>query len=138
MIYLAGPMSGIPQFNFPLFNSVTATLRERGYKVVSPVETDTEKMRELAYASPDGDPKVLLEATDETWGEVLANDVRIIADDISSVVLLPGWENSKGARLEAFVAHLCEHHIFYWRPDTQDIHLITRCDLLTGIIGVTL
>ncbi|KKL43628.1 hypothetical protein LCGC14_2366920, partial [marine sediment metagenome] len=29
--YLAGPMSGYPQFNIPLFDQVTAVLRADGY-----------------------------------------------------------------------------------------------------------
>jgi len=37
-LYLAGPMSGLPQHNFPLFNRVAAHLRARGHAVFNPAE----------------------------------------------------------------------------------------------------
>lgn len=40
MIYLCGPMRGIPYFNAPLFDSEAARLREAGHRVLSPIELD--------------------------------------------------------------------------------------------------
>lgn len=107
-VYLAGPMTGIPQFNFPAFAAATDDLRARGYDVVSPAEIDNEETRAAALASPDGAPGSG-SAANETWGDFLARDVKIIADTgIEGVVVLPGWEDSRGARLETFVgAALC-------------------------------
>ncbi len=39
-LYLAGPMRGIPGFNFPKFDEVAATLRFIGHTVFSPAEHD--------------------------------------------------------------------------------------------------
>ena len=107
-VYLAGPMTGIPAFNFPAFDAAAARLRERGYDVVSPAELDSPEHRKAALASVDGDPSTYNNATGDTWGQLLARDVKLIADEgIEAIVCLPGWNTSKGARLETFVGRLC-------------------------------
>ena len=106
-LYLAGPMTGIPQFNFPLFIEATEHLRTLGHDVVTPAELDSPEALSAALASPDGDLANYQAATGETFGTLLSRDVRMIADEgIEGVVVLPGWERSRGARLETFVAHL--------------------------------
>lgn len=106
--YLAGPMSGIPQFNFPLFEAAAEQLRVSGYNIISPVELDDKETRKCALASLTGAP-----GTDtpngESWGTILSRDVKIIADQVRGIIFLPGWEKSRGARLEAHVAILCGH-----------------------------
>jgi hypothetical protein len=102
-VYLAGPMTGIPQFNFPAFDAAAAALREAGYDVVSPAEMDDPETRAAALASPDGAPGSG-SSSGETWGDFLARDVKLIADGgLDAIVVLPGWERSRGARLETFV-----------------------------------
>lgn len=106
-VYIAGPMTNMPQFNVPLFDKVAAELRQRGYDVVSPAELDSPEMRAAAMQSADGALAPLEQATKETWGQVLARDVRVLSDqDIEGIVLLPGWERSRGANLEATVGLL--------------------------------
>ena len=111
-LYIAGPMTGLPQFNFPAFDAAAVELRQRGYEVTSPAELDSPESRAAALASPDGDPEAYENATDETWGDLLARDVKLIADRVHGVVVLPGWERSRGARLETFVARLCGKPIY--------------------------
>lgn len=110
--YLAGPMTGIPQFNFPLFESEATRLRAAGYDIVSPHELDSPAVQAAAWASPDGS---LGSGTiaGETWGDILARDVKVVADQVDGILVLPGWVNSRGARLETFVAHLCKKPIHY-------------------------
>ena len=106
-VYLAGPMSHIPQFNIPAFDFAASDLRRRGFTVVSPAELDDPATRAVALASPDGAPGSGA-ANGETWGDFLARDVKLIADGgIEGVILLPEWWRSRGARLEATVGLLC-------------------------------
>lgn len=106
-VYLAGPMTGIPQFNFPLFDSVAEDLRRQGIDIRSPAEMDDHETRQAALASPDGAPGSGT-TNGETWADFLARDVKLIADGVSAVAALPGWERSKGARLEVFIARLTD------------------------------
>lgn len=104
--YLAGPMTGIPQFNFPLFDEAANLLRARGHQVTSPHENDTPAVRAAAWASPDGKLDAEQKIAGETWGDILARDVKLVADEVGGIVFLPGLERSRGARLEAFVGLL--------------------------------
>ena len=112
-VYLAGPMTGIPSFNIPAFDAMAKRLRTAGYEVVSPAELDDPTIRSISLDSADG-ALATLETHGATWGDFLARDVELIADDgIEAVVVLPGWETSRGARLETFVANaLCGLPIF--------------------------
>lgn len=104
-VYIAGPMTGYPQFNFPAFIAAADLLRGRGWEVISPAELDDEEDRARAMASPDGG--VIHYTNGKTWGDFLARDVKLLADDgIEAIYVLPGWESSKGARLETFVGFL--------------------------------
>lgn len=112
--YLAGPMSGIPQFNYPKFIRITSELRSAGLVIHSPVEMDTPKMQEAAMENLTGDLTKLQKDTDETWGDVLAKDVKLIADVVDGVIVMDGWEKSRGARLESFVCHLTKKPLFIY------------------------
>jgi hypothetical protein len=111
-IYIAGPMTGLPQFNIPAFERQTRRLRAAGYTVVSPVELDSELIRNEALASKTGAMPAGGKIGGETWGEILARDVRVIADTIDAICVLPNWQKSRGARLEVFVGMLCGKSIY--------------------------
>lgn len=83
VIYLAGPMSGIVQFNHPAFHAAAAALRNHGRVVVNPAELN-----------PD---------TSKTWDECMRRDIKALSD-CTTLALLPRWELSKGARLEFDIA----------------------------------
>lgn len=111
-VYIAGPMTGIPQFNIPAFERAAARLRAAGFEVVSPVERDSEAVQAAGRASPDGKLGPGNTIAGETWGQILARDVIIVADEVDGVVVLPGWHKSRGARLEVFVALLCNKPVY--------------------------
>lgn len=83
-IYLSGPMTGMPQHNFPAFNAEAARLRALGYDVVNPVDINP-------------DPGV-------TWHQCLRNDLQALLT-CDTLALLDGWMISQGAHLELHVAH---------------------------------
>lgn len=111
-------MSGHPQYNYPLFDRAAEWLRDQGYDVASPAEMDDPETRAAALASPDGNAKGWNQT--ETWGDFLSRDVKLIADELNGMFLLPGWENSRGARLEAFVAINLEYPIYTINIDPND------------------
>ena len=116
-LYVAGPMTGIPQFNIPAFNAAAVALRDAGFEVISPAELDDPETYKAALASPDGAAHDVVKHG--TWGDFLARDVKLLVDDgIEAIVVLPGWQKSRGARLETFVgSRMCGMPIY--RYDAQ-------------------
>lgn len=133
--YLAGPMTGIPQFNFPLFQRAAQELRDNEFEIVSPAELDSDEITQAALASKDGSPGSG-STNGETWGDFLARDVKLIADLVGGVIFLPGWEKSRGARLEAFVGLLCGHNFARWVPGGT-IEEMSSLSVLTQLSRIT-
>lgn len=125
-IYTAGPMTHYPQFNFPAFDAVAASLRRAGFDVVSPAELDSPEDRAAAMASPDGSALSYGNGIKKTWGAFLSRDVKLIADGgIEAIVVLPGWEGSRGARLETFVGSaMCGLPVFTWDATYEELSLV--------------
>lgn len=112
-VYLAGPMSGYEEYNFPAFKLATDTLRDDGHEVVSPAELD-------------GEPVPGIVPGDKQWADLLARDVQVVASpDIEAVVVLPGWEDSQGAALEVHVARSLGKPILAY-PDLAEVKAPTR------------
>lgn len=101
-IYLAGPMRGIPEFNFPAFADATAKLRALGYEVFSPAEKDTDDGFESGGLKGDD---YELKMADFDLAKALAMDLEYICRHAEAVVLLPGWEMSEGTKAEVATAH---------------------------------
>lgn len=134
-LYLAGPMTGIPQFNFPVFDAAATKLRDRGHIIITPSELDNPETRAAALASPDGAPGSGT-TNDETWGDFLARDVKLLADepDLDGIAVLPNWTKSRGARLEVFVALLCKKRIWeYVNGQSQLLREIPTKQVLGAI-----
>nr|WP_315242156.1 DUF4406 domain-containing protein [uncultured Albidiferax sp.] len=82
-IYIAGPMTGLPGFNYPAFNAMADKLRQAGHEALNPAE------------NPVPQP--------ETWvGYMRSALAQLVTAD--AILLLPGWHLSKGARVELQVA----------------------------------
>lgn len=131
-VYLCGPMTGIPQFNFPLFDKVAHNLRLAGYQVVSPAEMDDPKTRKAAMASVDGAPGSG-SSNGETWGDFLARDVKLLSDGgIEAIVLLPNWWQSRGATLETTVGLLNKLKFFQYILGSIDP--LSNASVISGLL----
>ena len=82
--YISGPMTGLPDLNFPAFNAAAASLRALGFEAINPAEVN-----------PDASMP---------WEQCMRADIKALCD-CDCIVLLPGWENSRGAHLEVHIAH---------------------------------
>jgi hypothetical protein len=134
-VYIAGPMTGLPQFNVPLFDHVARQLRSQGYEVVSPAELDSPEMRAAALKSKDGAPAPVEHATGETWGDVLARDVKVLSDHgIEGIVLLPGWYKSRGATLETTVGLLNGLKFFQWQVEEELPTPLSNVSVVSGLL----
>lgn len=116
--YLGGPMSGLPQFNFPEFDRVAAKLRAAGHNIVSPAELDSPHDRAAALVSQDGaDVKVM----DKGWEDFLMRDVVICAmPTCRGGIFMPGWEDSEGASLESYVLTRLHKKMYAYHDMTTD------------------
>lgn len=130
--YLAGPMSGIPQFNFPAFYAATEALRAAGYSIVSPAELDDQEDKGLAMKSATG---AAGDHPTKTWGDFLARDVKIVSDQVQGIIFLPNWHLSKGAKLEAFVALLCKHKFGVYYENANPLVTWVPSDLVLASIA---
>lgn len=101
-LYLAGPMRGLPHFNFPAFNRAAARLRAQGYYVFNPAEADINRGEEVAL-NADGDMQRALDAG-FNLRDALMEDVTFIIREADAIALLPGWHFSSGASAEYYLA----------------------------------
>jgi len=91
-IYVAGPMTGYPDLNFPLFQAVAADLRLLGNEVVNPAELNSDPSK--------------------GWHDCMRVDIRELVT-CDAILMLPGWEKSKGATLERHIATALELRVEY-------------------------
>lgn len=97
-IYIAGPMTGYEDFNYPAFHAIEDDLRKHGYTLVN------NPARHL-----NGEQH-------HPWSDYI--EVAIQALIYSSVVVvLRGWQNSIGASLEVAIALSIGHTIYTAIPN---------------------
>lgn len=113
-IYLAGPMRGIPNFNFPAFHANAAALRSRGYVVFSPAEKDMERHgTDISAGNATGDEREAVKKHGFSLRQALGEDMAWICAHADAIALLPGWEKSKGAIAEKATAEALGLEVIY-------------------------
>lgn len=106
-IYLAGPMRGLPQFNFPAFHAAAARLRAQGHTVFNPAERDESAHgKDFAAENAAGNEEEARVKHGFNLREALAADMKFICEEAEAIAMLPGWKKSKGATAEHATA-LC-------------------------------
>src|SRR6185312_2641116 len=90
-IYLAGPMQGYPQFNFPRFNAVAACLRQDGSFVFNPAEKDIERANGVDVSKDNDTGSLDKIKADHKFSlrEALSDDLDFICNQANVIVLLP-------------------------------------------------
>lgn len=97
-LYLAGPMTGIEDKNYPRFMRAAAELREQGHFVGNPAEMNHQ---------------------DVSYRQALAVDLAWILAIAEGIALLPGWETSKGCAVEYALATaigIPAYHVVFGNP----------------------
>ena len=95
-VYLAGKMRGLPSFGAEEFRKAARVLRERGFEVISPLEMDEDagiRVDGLTGFEDLADQGFDIRST-------LMADLEAVLFDVDAVVLLPGWQGSRGAIAE--------------------------------------
>lgn len=90
-LYLAGPMRGRPELNYPAFAKAASLLRADGHEVFCPPEYD---------ATLGLDASVF-----DGLREALAVDLTWICKQAEGLVVLPDWRKSLGATAEVATAN---------------------------------
>lgn len=98
-IYIAGPMSGLPDANRPAFHSVAADLQSRGYTILNPA------------ILPDG-------LSQAQYMDICFAMLR----SADCIYLLEGWEHSAGARAENALAEKLELEIVFQEEYFRGLH----------------
>lgn len=92
-------MTGLPELNFPAFHASAAALRAQGHTVINPAEIN-----------PD---------VGADWLECMRADIaQLVTCD--SIHMLPGWEKSRGARLEHHIASALGMKVTFSPAPVQD------------------
>lgn len=102
-IYVAGPMSGILDFNFSAFRAAAEMLRGIGWQVENPADS----------GQVDG----------AEWADYMAYDLTRLGL-CGAIYLLPGWSKSKGATEEKRIADFLGLKVLY----ADGAELCSSCD----------
>ncbi len=122
--YVAGPMSGSEFYNVVEFERVAAEWTLKGYKVLTPFDTNSIVWQR--HYGRDFDPRVdKCEYGDPLLVEMFIEDLKaaLLADVI---VLLEGWPKSKGATREVAVATLFGKD--FRKPDGRKMIITPKLD----------
>lgn len=101
-VFISGPMTGYKYHNYHYFNVIENFLHRAGYKCVNPAKIG-EKY------NPDE-----VDKNKQLYKE-MEEEIQAAEKTCDIILLLPGWENSKGVRLELKTALELDMKIVLWK-----------------------
>lgn len=107
VIYIAGPMTGYPNFNYDMFHEVEKLLRNKGFSYIENPATHFNGDQGLSWNS-------YLDAAIEA---VMRSD---------TIVALPGWHESTGARLEVAIGIAVGMAVYEYVPEVTSGDVFVR------------
>lgn len=99
-VYIAGPMRGIPDYNFPAFDAASEKWKAAGHTPFSPAAVDRACHVDSSA-----------ELTEALCRRVIMLDITLILHS-DAIALLPGWENSSGVAVELALAQFLKLPIY--------------------------
>jgi hypothetical protein len=119
-VYIAGPMTGYEEFNFPQFFQAERELVALGHTPLNPAWNNGLNLEEaVENANYDG----------RSWQDYMRKDLNFLSQ-ADAVVVLEGWKKSKGAKLEVHIARQLDIPVMI----LEDGKLVPRIEVL-GIAG---
>jgi len=113
-IYIAGPMRGFKNYNFPAFDRQAKVLIEQGWSVINPAEMDRQDG--TPESGPmDFDPVINYDDR-EFMRDALKRDLVAICDECTAIYMMSKWETSRGAKAEWHLAKALGLDIYYEAP----------------------
>lgn len=110
-VYIAGPMTGVEDYNFAAFDEASFKFKERGYTVINPAQIARE------YADQQG-----LTFEEIALREFAVLDFLPLLQKASHMHMLNGWEYSNGAKAEHAIAKWLNLTITYETEESLKAH----------------
>lgn len=113
-IYLAGPMRGKPEFNFPAFYKAAKVLEYSGHIVFNPAKRDNELHgTDISKGNMNGDEELAKRDHGFDRRAALCHSLTWICQHAEGIAMLPGWEDSRGAVAELATAEAIGLEVIY-------------------------
>ena len=114
-IYLAGPMTGYPQFNFPKFMRIADELRAKGHYVFNPAQRDIERHNgvDISKDNSTGCQEFAASQHQFSLRDALRDDLVFITQGADAIYCMDGWEYSSGVCSEWSTAKALKLKFFY-------------------------
>lgn len=100
LYYLAGPMTGLPEQNYPAFDEAKHALEEKGLRIASP--------HDIQFKEPNGRGSL-------PWEVYMKAGLKMMLE-CDGIILLPGWVHSHGARVEFDLATKLNLDVYRYVP----------------------